>query len=84
MVLPALHADYRLIRGYLPAPPRRTPVPIIAYTGSGDETCTLQAVRAWSELTASWFELTTFPGGHFFLEPEQAAVLADLAERLST
>jgi pyochelin biosynthesis protein PchC len=83
LAMPALVADYRLIRGYLPtAHPRRVPVPIVAYTGQLDPTASLEAVRGWSELTTSTFELVSFPGGHFFLESDSDAVLADLAARL--
>lgn len=82
LVLPALRADYRLIRGYLPTPPRRVPVPITAYTGRDDGSCAPDAVRAWSELTDAEFTLMSFPGGHFFLESAEPAVLADLTERM--
>jgi pyochelin biosynthetic protein PchC len=84
LAMPALVADYRLIRGYLPtAHPRRVPVPIVAYTGLRDPTASLDAVRAWSELTTAAFELVSFPGGHFFLESDTDAVLTDLAARLA-
>lgn len=84
LVMPSLRADYRLIRTYLPtSEPWQVPVPIVAYTGLWDATATPEAVRAWSELTTATFELVSFPGGHFFMESDAQAVLADLAARLA-
>jgi pyochelin biosynthesis protein PchC len=84
LVMPALHGDYRLIRGYLPAPgPRPVPVPIVAYTGTLDPTAQPEQVRAWAELCTGDFELVSFPGGHFFLESHTGEVLADLSGRLT-
>ncbi len=83
LVMPALRADYRLVRGYLPKlDPARVPVPIVAYTGTRDQTVTLDSARAWSELTTASFDLVSFPGGHFFLESDVDSVLADLSVRL--
>jgi surfactin synthase thioesterase subunit len=85
LTMPALWADYRLIRGYLPRPGARpVPVPIVGYAGLGDPTVSLDRVRAWAELTTAGFEMVSFPGGHFFLESANGKVLADLAGRLST
>ena len=84
LAMPSLRADYRLIRGYLPtAHARQVTMPIVAYTGLRDPTVALDTVRAWSELTTATFELVSFPGGHFFVDSDARAVLADLAGRLS-
>lgn len=85
LTMPALWADYRLIRGYLPQPQaRRVAVPIVAYAGLDDPTVSLDRARAWAELTTAGFELVSFAGGHFFLETSADELLADLAGRLST
>ena len=85
LAMPALWADYRLIRGYLPRPEAQpVAVPIVGYAGLDDPTASPERVRGWAELTTAGFELVSFPGGHFFLESANDAVLADLAGRLST
>lgn len=84
LVMPSLRADYRLIRTYLPiSEPWQVPVPIVAYAGVSDPTARPDAIRAWADLTTSTFELVTFPGGHFFIESDAAAVLDDLVARLN-
>ncbi|WP_218579300.1 hypothetical protein [Phytohabitans houttuyneae] len=39
-------------------------------------------VGAWAELTTGEFELRAFPGDHFYLVPEQAALLSAVSARL--
>jgi pyochelin biosynthetic protein PchC len=82
LVLPAVRADYRLIESYRPAPDARLAVPIVAYIGDADPTYQLPDVRAWSALTTASCQVRVFSGGHFFLVPREAQLLADLVRRL--
>ncbi|MDQ2957116.1 MAG: alpha/beta fold hydrolase [Actinomycetota bacterium] len=83
MVLPALRADYRAIETYHYRPGPPLSCPISALTGDVDPRVTIDEVQAWSEHTNAEFELTTFPGGHFFLSGQQDAVVATIADSLS-
>lgn len=74
MVLPALRADYRAVENYRPelGEPLRTPVSVLV--GESDPRVTEEEARAWSEVTAGGFSYQSFPGGHFYLASQQAAV----------
>lgn len=82
LLLPALRADYRLIEAYRPARPLPLRTPITACTGLADTFCPIGQVRAWAELTTHSFELRTYPGDHFFLVPQEAELVRDIAARL--
>ncbi|GJF31173.1 thioesterase [Kitasatospora sp. NE20-6] len=84
LILPALRADYRLIETYRPRQPKPLRAPITAYAGESDPYCPPDGVRAWSELTGpGGFEHRWFPGGHFYLDPSEADLLADITARLA-
>ncbi|KAA2257570.1 thioesterase [Solihabitans fulvus] len=82
MVLPALRADFRLTEGYRPSPPSKVRSPIVAYVGDQDLDCDLDAVRAWSQVSAARFELRVFPGDHFYLEQREPELLRHLVGHL--
>ncbi|MFP3989069.1 alpha/beta fold hydrolase [Streptomyces sp. E11-3] len=84
LLLPALRADYRLIESYRPkAPPTPVRAPITAYLGDSDPGCTRENLAAWDELTTSGaFSLRTYPGDHFYLVRQEAALVADITKDL--
>lgn len=81
--LPYIRNDFRMLQSYRPTvgPPLTTP--ITALTGADDPMATPALAAQWRNLTSSHFALEVFPGGHFFLLPEQAAVLDLIATRLA-
>jgi surfactin synthase thioesterase subunit len=84
MVLPAIRADYQAAETYVMSPetgPLRCPVTVL--TGDADPKTTLEEARAWQRHTTGPFDLSVFPGGHFFLADQRASVLALVAERLT-
>lgn len=83
VVLPAVRDDYRLVGGY--ARGRRPPLdcPVYGYTGDADPEVTPQQMLGWGEMTHGGFRLRVLPGGHFYLKPEEAALLADLGDVLT-
>ncbi|TVT61171.1 thioesterase [Amycolatopsis rhizosphaerae] len=83
LVLPALRADYRLVAGYRPGPLPLLDVPVTAYFGSEDPDVSPAEMREWASVTTGEFRSRGFPGGHFYLTPHQAALVGDLAARLS-
>lgn len=82
MLLPALRADITALETY--RPPRRKPLPcpISVFGGVDDLLAPRAHLDAWREETSSDFEVTVFPGGHFYLESERSAVLAKVSEIL--
>ncbi|MFI5872375.1 thioesterase II family protein [Streptomyces sp. NPDC051445] len=85
LLLPALRADYRLIETYHPTRPAPVRAPVSAYIGDSDPGSGQEraSVEAWAELTtADGFTLRSFPGDHFYLDPCEAELTADIAQHL--
>lgn len=79
LVLPVIRNDYRLIETYHPTqdqPP--LPIPLSAFIGREDGELTSKQAADWALFGAEVFELRSFPGGHFYLTEQKAAVVADL------
>ncbi|MDK0524567.1 alpha/beta fold hydrolase [Streptomyces sp. ML-6] len=83
MILPALRADYRAVRGYRYRPGPALDCPVTAFTGDRDPKASIENVQAWVNHTRSGFGLRVLPGGHFFLVDEQEEVLRTVRERLA-
>nr|WP_249416506.1 thioesterase domain-containing protein [Streptomyces sp. TS71-3] len=91
-VLGYVRSDYRLIETYRPGPLSRPPLdcPITVLTGDCDPDCDLRAGRehggdgtgGWAALTTGRTHVHTFSGGHFYLGPQRARVIATLLRRL--
>jgi medium-chain acyl-[acyl-carrier-protein] hydrolase len=83
MLLPSLRADIAALETHRPA--RRGPLqcPISAFGGSDDALTPPAHLEAWRGETATTFEVCLFPGGHFYIEPERAAVLAKVSAILA-
>jgi surfactin synthase thioesterase subunit len=82
LALPAIRADYRAAENYRyqPAPPLSCP--ITAFAGDADPKATVDEVRAWRGHTSATFDLTTFPGGHFFLVRHRDEILRAIVAAL--
>jgi surfactin synthase thioesterase subunit len=80
--LPYIRNDFRMLQSYRPAVSPPLTVPITALTGADDPMATPALAARWRDLTSSHFALEVFPGGHFFLVPEQTAVLDLVVGRL--
>jgi surfactin synthase thioesterase subunit len=83
MIMPALRADYRAIETYRYRPGPRLSCPLTVLTGDRDPHVTLDEARAWAERTTAPTELRVFPGGHFFLVDQAAAVIEHVSRRLA-
>ncbi|MER6739206.1 thioesterase II family protein [Streptomyces puniciscabiei] len=82
MALPSIRADYRAAETYRHVPGPPLSCPLTALTGDDDPGVTLDEARAWAEHSAGPFDLKVFPGGHFYLNAQQSAVLTALRARL--
>jgi medium-chain acyl-[acyl-carrier-protein] hydrolase len=78
LFLPALRADITLYERYNYHPQPPLPVPISAWGGRADPALSPAALEFWREETSAAFSTRWYPGGHFYLQPERAAVLREL------
>jgi medium-chain acyl-[acyl-carrier-protein] hydrolase len=81
-LLPPLRADFELVETY---PTRIRPAvacPLTALGGAGDPTVAPEHLDEWSRYTTQSFSRVLFPGDHFFIMTEQAAVLRTLSHAL--
>ncbi|MEV8016418.1 alpha/beta fold hydrolase [Streptomyces sp. NPDC086554] len=87
MALPAIRNDYKAAETYRYVPGPRLAAPVRGYVGDDDPKATLDEVRSWSEHTDGGFEMSTYPGGHFYLSDQMqvvaAAVRGQIAEVLA-
>jgi medium-chain acyl-[acyl-carrier-protein] hydrolase len=70
--LPVLRADFRLAEIYSYEHGAPFSVPISAYGGENDDTVSPRALDAWHQFTTSSFRRTIFPGGHLFINDQNA------------
>jgi pyochelin biosynthesis protein PchC len=86
VVLGCVRNDYRLIETYRPVPRAPLSCPIAVFTGEADPELTPEssADRAggWADLTTGRTEVHTFPGDHFYLNPQRREVVAAVLRRL--
>lgn len=80
LVLPALRADVRLseLHSYVPDRPLSCPISVLC--GSEDPETSGEAAARWREETIASCAIHTFPGGHFFIDPHKAEVVARIRE----
>ncbi|MFD7558966.1 MULTISPECIES: thioesterase II family protein [unclassified Streptomyces] len=87
MVLPAIRADFKAIETHRhrPTPGQDTALncPLSVLTGESDPRVTLHEALEWREHTTGTFTFRSFPGGHFYLTPQQDAVTRAIAEDLA-
>jgi pyochelin biosynthetic protein PchC len=83
MMLPTLRNDYKAAERYRYRPGPDVSCPIFALIGDSDPKVTEADAREWAARTSGGFELTTFPGGHFYLNDHRAAVNRLLVDRLT-
>ncbi|MEU7135791.1 alpha/beta fold hydrolase [Streptomyces sp. NPDC046261] len=83
MAMPAIRGDYQAIETYRCDPEdRAVRCPITVLTGDADPRTTLEEAAAWERHTEGAFRLEVFPGGHFFLATQQAAVNRQISREL--
>lgn len=83
MVLPTLRSDYTAAANYRVTSDKTLNTPVVAVVGDDDPKCTVAEAEAWSLHAKNGFELTVFPGGHFYLENHRQDVAKMLAGAFS-
>ncbi len=82
LILPTLRADFAVVETHVHAPCAPFDVPLVVFGGERDPEVHLAGLEAWRAHARGAFRLRLFPGDHFFLHAEQAAVLRALSEEL--
>ena len=81
--LPLLRADIGLVESYRCEHASPLPLPIVAFAGDDDDEARPEQMEAWRRHTSSEFELHVLPGGHFFINAEQAVMTRTICEKLA-
>jgi surfactin synthase thioesterase subunit len=78
LLLPALRADIAAVEDSRHSPVTVLTCPITAFGGSDDAMATPEHLEAWRDLTSGPFRQRSFPGGHFYINGQREAVLAEI------
>ena len=79
LLLPGLRADVRALETYRIADDTRIACPVHVYGGREDTRPPPDQLEGWSRRTEQPVRVRLFPGGHFFVAEEPAAICADIA-----
>lgn len=82
LLLPTIRADYRLIESYVRSDPVALKAPIEVFSGRDDPDVGPDDLAEWACCTGTGWQVSTFPGGHFYLEDDRGPVLDVLAKHL--
>lgn len=80
LVLPALRSDYQAVETYRYQPTAPLGCDIVALVGDADPTTNHVNMTEWSARTTAAFTLHHFPGRHFYLDEDPAAVAKTLTQ----
>jgi medium-chain acyl-[acyl-carrier-protein] hydrolase len=83
LFLPILRADFALMETYQHVPEDPLDQAITVFGGAGDQTVSRADLEPWKETTRGECDIHMMPGGHFFLQTAQAALLAVIARKLA-
>lgn len=81
-LLPAVSADFNMAIRYACGSHMQLDMPVTLFCGREDQLGPPDRTAAWRAMTTSRFEQIVFPGEHYFINPERAAMLRILNEEL--
>jgi medium-chain acyl-[acyl-carrier-protein] hydrolase len=79
LLLPGLRADFTALETFRPGPRAPLGCPISAFGGTHDRLTPRAHLEAWRGQTTGPAWVRSFPGDHFYLNDQRAALLADLS-----
>jgi len=82
LFLPVIRADIRAIERYSSTQREPLDISMTLIGGSSDPQCTDQAWEGWGHCTTGEVEYLRFPGDHFFLHNQVAALAQALLDRI--
>jgi pyochelin biosynthetic protein PchC len=80
--IPALRGDYTAIESYIAEPTATLDCPVHVFIGDADPLTAPEQAEAWRDHATGAFDLSLFPGGHFYLETWPAQVVKEIQERI--
>ncbi|MFI6640451.1 thioesterase II family protein [Streptomyces sp. NPDC050504] len=80
--LPAIRGDYKAAETYRYVPGPQLRCPVVGLGGDSDIRVPVEDVASWGDHTSGDFELQVFPGGHFYLGEQKAAVVNAVSDFL--
>lgn len=84
LLLPPLRADIRALEHFHPQADRvKIASPTAVFGGTRDRQVSLDDLAAWHGETAQPCRIRTFDGDHFYIDPQRAALVGDIAVTLS-
>jgi len=83
LFLPVLRDDLAMAESFFGGQWSRLQLPIMAFGGDNDTSVPRQKLELWRDYSDDGFALTTFPGGHFYIEDSRAALVGAIRERLA-
>jgi medium-chain acyl-[acyl-carrier-protein] hydrolase len=78
LLLPAVRADFALVRDYHTRPAGPLDVPVVVVAGTRDTWCTDSDLRGWLSSCTAGGRLARVRGGHFLLHESPAAIAAEI------
>lgn len=82
MILPILRADFTVCETYAYEGVEPFHCPITAFGALHDGSVNVRSLAAWNEHTTGSFSLLLFPGDHFYISTERAALLEAIARKI--
>ena len=82
LLLPALRADIAALETFRPAKGTALACPISVFGGAQDPQVPRDHLEAWRDQTDGPFRVRMFPGGHFYMNSQRDALLADVSAAL--
>jgi pyochelin biosynthetic protein PchC len=83
VLLPMIRDDYRLFETYQPHDPAPVRAALLVTGGAADPGVDHAGLASWGELATNGFDVITFPGGHFYLTEDVAAIVGSVAKRVT-
>ncbi|MGW2180956.1 thioesterase II family protein [Streptomyces sp. NPDC001732] len=78
---PAIRGDLRLVETWRPVPdPAPLPVPLSVFGGTGDAAAPPARLAGWADRSEHFLGLHLFEGGHFYFQPDPAALTGRITE----
>jgi surfactin synthase thioesterase subunit len=81
-LVPAVRADFEVAARYRHVPGARFDAPLTTLAGREDTFAPPHVVEEWANETTAWSSKVVFPGEHYFVIPERAAVLSVIRAEL--
>jgi surfactin synthase thioesterase subunit len=83
LVLPTIRADFSLAENYQHKTSLPLPIPITVLAGTLDDRSSPDQAEGWKKETTNACRVQWFEGDHFFINPEQAAVVKCIGDELA-